>query len=187
MQEEIDFAIDAAQEAMEGALSHLDRGLVKIRAGKASPDMVDALMVEYYGGMVSIKNVANIGTADARTITIQPWEKGVIGAIERSIFQSNLGMTPQNDGQVIRLTVPFLTEERRRNLAKQAKEEGENAKVVLRSARREAMEDIKKSVKNGYPEDAGKRAEEKVQKMTDDHVAKIDAAVAAKERDIMTV
>ena len=187
MQEEVDFAIESAQEAMDGALSHLSRGLVKIRAGKAEPDMVDTLMVEYYGGQVPVKNVANVAAADARTLTITPWEKGVIGAIERAIFQSNLGMTPQNDGIMIRLNIPFMTEERRKLLCKQAKEEGENAKIVIRSARREAMEDIKKAVKGGYSEDGGKVAEEKIQKLTNDSVAKIDATVAAKERDIMTV
>ena len=187
MQEEIDFAIESAQEAMDGALAHLARGLVKIRAGKAEPDMVDTLMIEYYGGMVPVKNVANVAAADARTLTITPWEKGVIGAIERAIFQSNLGMTPQNDGVMIRLNIPFMTEERRKILSKQAKEEGENAKIVVRSARREAMEDIKKTVKAGYSEDGGKVAEERVQKMTNDTVAKIDATIAAKERDIMTV
>jgi ribosome recycling factor len=187
MQEEIDFAIDAAQEAMEGAVAHLERGLVKIRAGKAAPDMVDSVMVEYYGGQVPIKNVANVSAADARTLVITPWEKGVIPAIERAIFQSNLGMTPQNDGIIIRLNLPFMTEERRRTLGKQAKEEGENAKIVVRNARRDAMEDIRKTVKAGYSEDGGKVAEEKVQKMTNDHVLKIDALVAAKEKDIMTV
>ncbi len=187
MQEEVDFAIDAAKEGMDNAVSHLERSLVKIRAGKASPDMLDGIMIEYYGAQTPIKNIATVAVADARTITITPWEKKNVAAIERAIFASNLGMTPQNDGIIIRLMVPLMTEERRKSLAKQAKEECEHAKLGVRSARREAMEDIKKAVKNGYPEDAGKRAEEQVQKITDAHIVSIDKHLELKERDILTV
>jgi ribosome recycling factor len=187
MQEDIDFAIEAAQEAMGGALAHLERGLSKIRAGKAAPDMIDGLTIEYYGAQTAIKNVATVSTADARTLTIQPFEKKDLPAIERAIFASNMGITPQNDGIIIRLTIPPLTEERRKTMARQGKDEGEHAKVGVRAARREAIEDIKKAVKNGYPEDAGKRAEERVQKITDEHVARIEKLLEAKERDIMTV
>lgn len=187
MQEEVDFAIDAAKESMENAILHLERSLVKLRAGKASPEMLDGIMVDYYGALTPLKNVSSVATADARTITITPWEKKMLPVIERAIFASNLGMTPQNDGIIIRLMVPPMTEERRKTLARQAKDECEHAKVSVRNARREAIEEIKKAVKNGYPEDAGKRSEEKMQKLTDSHIAEIERHLELKERDILTV
>ena len=187
MQEEIDFTLEAAHESMNAAIAHLERELVKVRAGKASPEMVDGLLVDYYGALTPVRNVATVMNADARTLTIQPFERKMLGEIEKSIFASNLGVTPQNDGQIIRITIPMLTEERRKNLAKQAKQECEDAKVGLRAARRDAIEDIRKAVKNGYPEDAGKRAEERVQKMIDDATARIEKMLEAKEKDILTV
>ena len=186
-EEEVDFAIEAATESMNNAVQHLERSLVKIRAGKASPEMLDGIMVEYYGAPTPLKNVSNVGTVDARTITITPWEKKMVAPIERAIFASNMGMTPQNDGVVIRLMIPPMTEERRQNLAKQVKGEGEHAKVSIRNARRDAIEDIRKAVKGGYPEDAGKRAEEKIQKMTDAHITSVEKHLEVKERDILTV
>ena len=187
MQEEIDFAIDAATESMRNAVQHLERSLIKIRTGKASPDMVGGVMVEYYGAQTPIKNVATVSITDARTITTQPWEKKAIADIERAIFASNLGMTPQNDGIMIRLVVPILTEERRKLLVKQAKGEGEENKLGVRAARRDAIEEIRKAVKNGYSEDGGKRAEEQIQKLTDEHISRIDKLIEAKEKDILTV
>jgi ribosome recycling factor len=187
MQEEVDFALDAAKESMDNSVLHLERSLVKLRAGKASPEMLDGIMIEYYGASTPLKNVSSVSVVDARTITITPWEKKMVPIIEKAIFASNLGMTPQNDGIVIRLMVPPMTEERRKSLARQAKDECEHAKVSVRNARREAIEDIKKAVKGGYPEDAGKRAEEQIQKLTDSHIAAIEKHLELKERDILTV
>jgi ribosome recycling factor len=187
MQEEIDFAIDAAREGMELGLAHFERELTKIRAGKANPDMLDGVQVMHYGALSAIRNVATLSVADARTITIQPWEKKMLPEIEQAIFKANLGVTPQSDGQIIRISIPPLNEERRRNLVKQAKAEAEQGKVAIRNVRREAVEDIKKAVKKGYPEDAGKRSEELIQKMTDEFSAKIEKLLEAKEKDILTV
>lgn len=187
MQEEIDLYYEDAQENMEKAMSHLQRELSKVRTGKASPAMFDSLLVDYYGSPTPLKQVASIGTLDARTLTIQPWEKSMLEPIERSIFQANLGVTPQNDGQIIRVVMPMLTEERRRDLVKQVKKLGEDAKITVRNARRDMMEFLKKAVKDGYSEDAGKREEEKTQKLTDAYGKKIDEVLVVKEKDIMTV
>ena len=149
MQEEIDLYYEDAQEKMENAIAHLQRELSKVRTGKASPAMFDSLLVDYYGSPTPLKQVASVGTADARTLTIQPWEKGMLDPIERSIFQANLGVTPQNDGQIIRVVMPMLTEERRRDLVKQVKKLGEDAKVTIRNARRDMMDFLKKTVKDG--------------------------------------
>lgn len=187
MQEEIDLYLETCKEMMEGALEHLRRELVKLRTGKASSAMLDGITVDYHGMPMAIYQVANVNTPDARTITIQPWEKKMLSVIEKAIFETNMGLTPQNDGTLIRLMIPPLTEERRKALAKQAQSLGEHAKVGTRNARRETIEEIKKAVKGGYPEDAGKKAEEKVQKYTDEFISKIEKVLEAKEKEIMTV
>ncbi len=185
--EEVNMAIEIAREGMDHALEHLNNELVKIRTGKASPAMLNGLLVEYYGSPTPLNQVANVATSDARTITIQPWEKKMLATIEQSIFAANLGLTPMNDGEIIRINIPPLTEERRKQLVKQAKQLGEECKISLRSSRHKAMDAIKKAVKDGYPEDAGKRREEEVDKLVHDYSEKIDHVVEVKEKDIMTV
>ena len=187
MQEDIDIAIEMAEESMGLAMKHLQRELTKVRTGKASPSIFDGLMVEYYGSDTPLNQVANVGSLDARTLTIQPWEKSMLEPIEKAIFAANMGLTPQNDGNIIRITIPMLTEERRRDLVKQVKKLGEDTKVSIRNARRDAMDEIKSGVKNGYPEDMGKRMEEKVQKITDSYITKVDEFAKKKEEDVMTV
>ena len=172
---------------MEEAITHLEGELMKIRTGKASPAMLSGLMVSYYGAPTPLQQVANVGTQDARTLTIQPFDKTAIGNIERAIFEANMGVTPQNDGELIRIIIPPLTEERRKQLAKQVKAEGEKAKIVVRNVRRDAMEAIKKEVKNGYPEDAGKRKEDEVQGWVNSFNKKIEDHVESKENDVMTL
>ena len=185
--EELELVLDMAKDGMKGALAHLENELTKIRAGKATPSLLDSVVVEYYGSNVPLSQVANVNTIDARTLTVQPWEKSMLGEIEKKIIAANLGLNPQNNGDIIMINVPPLTEERRRNLVKQVKTEGENAKISIRSARRDANEEIKKLNKDGLPDDLTKKAEESVQKITDDYIAKTDALIAAKEKDIMTV
>ena len=189
MQEEIDVDEQLAmtQALMDDSVTHLGQELVKIRAGKASPAMLSGLFVSYYGTDTPLPQVANVTAADARSLIIQPWEKSMLAPIEKAIFEANLGVTPQNDGEIIRINIPPLTEERRRDLVKQAKAFGEDAKVSIRNVRRDAMDTIKKAVKEGYPEDAGKRAEDKVQQMTDNHIKRIEQNIDAKEKDIMTI
>jgi ribosome recycling factor len=187
MMDEINMYMEMSASSMEAALTHLHSELVKVRTGKASPAMLGGIMVEYYGAPTPLHQVANIATADARTLTIQPWERKTIATIERALFEANLGITPQNDGEIIRLSIPPLTEERRREFVKKAKACGEDAKVVVRNARRDVMEEIKKAVKNGFPEDAGKGKEAEAQKLTDAHITKIEHIVDAKEREIMTI
>ena len=187
MQEEVQLCHDAAKEQMESAVRHLDDVLSHIRAGKASPALLDPIKVDYYGSMSPLSSVATVIVPDARTITIQPWEKKLIGEIERAIINSNIGLTPSNNGEVIRLTMPPLTEERRRDLAKQCKAEAETAKMAVRNARRDAIEEFKKLQKQGLPEDAEKDAEADVQKTHDKFIKKIDDLYAAKEKEIMTV
>lgn len=184
---EVKAIIDHMQDHMQKAINHLEAELVKIRAGKASPSMLDGVMVDYYGSMTPLNQVANVNTPEARTIVIQPWEKAMIKPIEKAIIDSNLGFNPANDGIMIRITVPPLSEERRRDLVKRAKAEGEHAKVGIRNLRRDANENIKKAQKAGLPEDAAKDAETKTQKMTDDFIAKVDKHLEAKEKEIMTV
>lgn len=179
--------LDHMQDHMQKAISHLETELVKIRAGKATPSMMDGVMVDYYGSMTPLNQVANINTPEARTIIIQPWEKSLIKPIEKAITDANLGLNPQNDGQMIRITVPPLSEERRKDLVKRAKAEGEHAKVSIRNLRRDANENIKKAQKAGLPEDLAKDAEAKTQKITDDYIAKVDKHLEAKEKEIMTV
>ena len=187
MEEEISLIMEVAEDGMKHSLEHLQKELVKVRTGKASTAMLDGLLVAYYGSPTPLKQVANVTTSDARTIVIQPWEKSMLAPIERAIFEGNFGITPQNDGEVVRLTIPPLTEDRRRDLVKQVKQLGEDAKVSIRSSRREAMEGIKKEIKNGYPEDAGKHRETEVQHLTDKYSAKVDEILKIKEVDIMTV
>ncbi len=187
MQEEVDFVLDVCKEKMEGAVGHLEKELVHIRAGKASPTMLDGVHVEYYGSLVPLSQVSNVSTPDARTIAIQPWEKKLISEIEKAIMAANLGFNPDNNGEIIRINIPVLTEERRRGLVKQAHQEGENAKISVRSARKDANDSLKKLQKDGLSEDIQKDAEADVQRMTDNYSKKIDSLVEAKEKDIMTI
>jgi ribosome recycling factor len=187
MQEDVDLYMESAQEDMDAAIAHLQRELSKIRTGKASPNIFDGLMVSYYGMATPLKQVASVIVPDARTIAITPYEKGTIAAIEKSIFEANMGLTPQNNGELIRISVPPLTEERRREYVKQAKSYCENAKVTIRGARREAISGIKDAVKDGYSEDAGKNAEESADGMSKKYYAKIEALMNSKEVDIMKV
>jgi len=176
-----------AEEKMEDAILFLDEELGRIRAGKANPKILDGVKVPYYGSVVPLSNVASINTPDAKTLLITPWEKPMLKEIERAIINSNIGITPENNGEVIRLGIPPLTEERRRVLVKQAKQEAENAKISIRNARRDAIEILKKSVKDGVSEDMEKDAEADMQKTHDRFIKKVDEILAAKEKEIMTV
>jgi ribosome recycling factor len=183
--EEIELYLEEAKDLMSKALTHLGSEIAKIRAGKANPSMLDGLMVSYYGAMSPLNQVASVSTPDARTLFIRPWEKGLIQEIEKSITNANLGLTPQNDGQQIIINIPMLTEERRRQLVKQASQECEQSKVTIRSVRKETNESLKKI--KGVSEDDVKNAEEKVQKLTDESIIKVDAQLKKKEAEIMTV
>ena len=185
MNEDIQFILDTAKESMDNAIKHLEKQFVNIRAGKASPAMLGSVMVNYYGAQTPLSQVANVNTPDGRTITVQPWEKKMIQEIEKGIQIANLGFNPMNNGDTIIINVPALTEERRRELAKQAKAEAEDAKIGVRSARKDANNDIKKS--DDISEDLKKNAEADVQHLTDKYVKKIDELFDAKEREIMTV
>jgi len=176
-----------AKAHMEKALEHLDHELVKLRTGKASTSLISDLMVEYYGTPTPLPQVANVQVGDARTIIIQPWERNMLGPIERVLINANLGITPANDGEVIRLMVPPLTEERRKELVKKAKHAGEESKVGVRTARHKALDHIKKAVKEGVPEDIGKRKETELQDLVNKFVEQVDKIVATKEKEIMTV
>lgn len=179
--------IKDANDTMQKAILHLENELTKIRAGKASPNILDGLTVDYYGSPTPINQVANVSALDARTITVQPWEKNMLGAIERSILMANIGITPQNDGVQIRLFMPPLTEERRRELIKKASGEGEQSKVAIRNIRRDAIEQIKKLQKDGLSEDAAKDAENEIQEITNKHINLVDKHLAAKEKEMLTV
>jgi ribosome recycling factor len=185
--EEIELYIETAQETMEGALKHLNIELAKIRAGKASVQMLDGIQVEYYGSMSPIQNVSAINTPDARTIVIKPFEKRLLNEIDRAIRISNLGFSPANDGEILRISIPPLTEERRRELVKRAKGEIETAKVNVRNIRQDANNGIRKLAKEGVSEDAIKIGEERVQKLTDGFITRIDHIFTLKEKDIMEV
>jgi ribosome recycling factor len=187
MSEEVQLYIDDAKDKMQKALTHLENELVKIRAGKANPNMLHGVMVDYYGSKMPLNQVSNVNTTDARTIIVQPWEKTMIDPIEKAIFAANLGLTPINSGDMIRINVPPLTEERRHQLVKQVKHEGENAKVSIRNARRESIEEIKKLQKEGIPEDEIKKAEDEMQKITDNNSKKVDEILHRKETEIMVV
>ncbi|MCQ2206891.1 MAG: ribosome recycling factor [Paludibacteraceae bacterium] len=177
----------SAQTKMEGALTHLDDAFAHIRAGKANVRILDPVRLDYYGSITPLSGVANITTPDARTIVVQPWEKKMLPAIEKAILASEVGITPENNGEIIRLSIPPLTEDRRKQLVKQVKAEAENAKVAVRNARRDAIDGLKKEIKNGLAEDAEKDAEDKVQKIHDKFIKMVDEAFAAKEKEIMTV
>ncbi len=185
--EEIELYLDDAKSSMDKAINHLASELTKIRAGKAMPNMLDGLYVEYYGSQTPLSQVASVSTPDARTLMIKPFEKKLVSEIEKAIRNSNLGFNPQNDGESIRINVPLLTEERRRDLVKQVKGEGETGKIRIRNIRKDTNEELKKLLKDGAAEDAIKEAEAKVQKLTDNHIVKIDDLLAKKEQEIMTV
>ncbi|MFD1616052.1 ribosome recycling factor [Gelatiniphilus marinus] len=185
MNEDVQFILDTAKEAMDNAIKHLEKQLVNIRAGKASPAMLGSVMVDYYGSQTPLSQVANVNTPDGRTITVQPWEKSMLQEIERSIAYANLGFNPMNNGETIIINVPPLTEERRKDLAKQAKSETEDAKISVRAARKDAMNDVKKN--DGISEDLKKNAEIDIQQITDTYVKKIDEVFENKEKEIMTV
>ena len=184
MNEDIQFIIDTAKEAMDAAMKHLEKQLVNIRAGKASPAMLSSVMVDYYGSQTPLNQVANVNTPDGRTISVQPWEKSMLQEIERGIMVANLGFNPMNNGETIIINVPPLTEERRRELAKQAKAEAEDAKVGIRNARKDANNEIKKV---DVSEDVQSNAEVDVQDLTNKYVKKIDQILSIKEEEIMTV
>ncbi len=179
--------LNPAEDKMELAVAYLDEALARIRAGRANPKILDAIRVDYYGSAAPLSNVANIATPDARTIAITPWEKSMFKEIERAIINSELGIMPENNGEVIRISIPPLTEERRKQLVKQCKAEAETAKVSVRNARRDAIEGLKKAVKQGMSEDISKDAEGAAQKLHDRFMKKIDDIFAAKEKEILTV
>jgi len=187
MAEDIAAIIDMADDHMKKAINHLESELIKIRAGKANPQMLDGLMVDYYGSPMQINQVANISVMDARTLSIQPWEKNMLQPIERAIIAANMGINPQNDGALIRLFLPPLTEERRRELVKKCHAEGEHAKVAIRNIRRDTIESIKKLLKTGLSEDAAKDAEAEVQQVTDKQITAVEKHLTLKEKEIMSV
>ena len=187
MQEQIAPILKDAEEHMKKAIDHLEAELLKIRAGKANPAMLEGIMVDYYGTATPLNQVANVNTPDARTIVIQPWEKSMLQPIEKAILAANIGFNPQDDGSVVRITVPPLTEERRKELVKKTKAEGEHAKVSIRNIRRDANEHIKKLVKDGLAEDLAKIGEGDVQTKTDSYISKVDKHLELKEQEIMTV
>ena len=185
--EEIEFILDSAQESMTGSIAHLEKEFLNIRAGKASPQMLGSVFVDYYGSQTPLSQVANVSIPDARTITIQPYEKSMLQTIEKAIMVANLGFNPMNNGENIIISVPPLTEERRRDLVKQAKGEAEDAKISIRNARKDANTDIKKLEKDGTSEDLCKKAEDDIQKLTDSFIRKVDEHLATKEAEIMKV
>jgi ribosome recycling factor len=187
MAEDVSQIMDQSEDTMKKAISHLEAELTKIRAGKANPQMLEGIMVDYYGAPTPISQVGNISVLDARTLTIQPWEKNMLQPIERAIIASNIGINPQNDGVIIRLFLPPLTEERRRELVKRCQGEGEHAKVAVRNIRRDAIENIKKLQKNGLSEDAAKDAETDVQDLTNRFIVKVEKHLEAKEKEIMAI
>lgn len=187
MQEEVELILDDAKEQMLKNIEHLDKELGKIRAGKANPRVLDGVMVDYFGTMTPLAQVANINTPDARTIAVRPWEKNMIAPIEKAIMAANLGLNPDNNGEIIRILIPPLTEERRRDLVKQVKKVCEESRIAIRNMRRDANEELKKLKKDGLAEDAEKDAENETQKLHDTMMKKIDELLALKEKDIMTV
>jgi ribosome recycling factor len=187
MQEQLDQKIAEAKKRMQKAIDHLHTELQQIRTGKANPSMLNNIKVDYYGTQTPLNQTANISASDSKTLVIQPWDKNMIQPIEKAIFEANIGLTPQNDGDLIRISIPNLTEERRKELVKQCRSYAEDAKVSIRRERHHAMDAIKSAVKDGYPEDAAKRMEDKVEKMTHEYTDKVDKVMEAKENDIMTV
>lgn len=187
MSEDVQLTLELAEDSMKKAINHLEAELVKIRAGKANPQMLDGIMVDYYGSPTPINQIGNISVLDARTLSIQPWEKNMLQPIERGIIAANIGINPQNDGNTIRLFLPPLTEERRKELVKRCHGEGEHTKVSIRNLRRDAIEGIKKLQKNGLSEDAAKDAEADIQELTNKYIAVVDKHLASKEKEIMAI
>ena len=187
MSAEVDTIISDTRSTMHKALNHLEAELVKIRAGKANPAMLDGIMADYYGNPTAINQIANISVLDARTISVQPWEKNMLQAIERAITMANIGINPQNDGNIIRLFLPPLTEERRKELVKRCNGEGEQAKIAIRNIRRDSIEAIKKLQKDGLSEDISKDAENEAQDLTDKYISLVEKHLEAKEKEIMAV
>ena len=185
--EEIEFILDSTKESMVGSIAHLEKEFLNIRAGKASPQMLGSVFVDYYGSQTQLSQVSNVNVPDARTITIQPYEKSMLQTIEKAIMVANLGFNPMNNGENIIISVPPLTEERRRDLVKQAKAEAEDAKISIRNARKDANTDIKKLEKEGTSEDICKSAEEDIQKLTDSFIRKVEEHLVIKEAEIMKV
>lgn len=184
---DVNSTIDSAKESMNKAMTRLEDELTKIRAGKANPTMLDSVSVDYYGTPTPVLQVANVTAPDPRTLTVQPWEKNMLNPIATAILNSNIGLNPQNNGEILIISIPALTEERRKEFVKRARGEAENAKVSVRNVRKDANETIKKLQKDGLSEDEAKDAEARIQKITDEYVAKTDALADAKERDIMKV
>ncbi|RLD31928.1 MAG: ribosome recycling factor [Bacteroidetes bacterium] len=187
MNEEAQMCLDEAKEGMEDALGHLDREFQKLRAGKASPQMLEGIIVDYYGAMTPIEQTANINTPDPRQIIVQPWDKSILGELEKAILNANLGFTPKNEGEVLRISVPPLTEERRLELVKKAKGQAETTRISIRNTRRTANDLAKSLEKDGLPEDESKRVQDMIQELTDDYIKKVDEMLDAKEKDVMTV
>lgn len=187
MQDDLTLILDTAADSMEKAIGHLEVELTKIRAGKANPQILDGISVDYYGANTPINQVANVSVADARTLTVQPWEKNMLQPIEKAIIAANIGINPQNDGLIIRLFLPPLTEERRKELVKRVNGEGEHAKVSVRSIRRDAIEEIKKLQKDGLSEDTAKDAEADVQSLTDKYITLVDKHCSSKDKEIMAI
>ena len=187
MNEEIELIMEETRDRMEKALEHLEHELARLRAGRATPALLDGITVDYYGVNSPLSQVSNINTPDPKSILIQPWEKNMLGTIEKAIMAANIGLTPVNNGEVIRINVPALTEERRHQLVKQVRNEGETAKISLRNSRKWANDELKTLLKEGLPEDLEKNAVESIQEMTHDFTVKIDKVMATKEKDIMTV
>ncbi|HNB82204.1 MAG TPA: ribosome recycling factor [Chitinophagaceae bacterium] len=187
MSESTEHIVQHVNEHMSKAIQHLEAEILKIRAGKATPSLVDGIVVEYYGSPTPVNQVANVSVADARTLTIQPFEKNMLAPVERAIMAANIGITPQNDGTIIRLFLPPLTEERRKEFVKKVMAEGEAAKIAIRNIRRDGMEDIKKLQKEGLSEDVARESENRIQGITDKKIIEVDTHCAAKEKELMTV
>lgn len=187
MSDDLAFILEDAQDSMKKALDHLETELIKIRAGKANPQMLEGLTVDYYGSPTALNQVGNVSVMDARTLTIQPWEKNMLQPIERAIINANLGVTPQNDGNIIRLFMPPLTEERRKEFVKRANGEGEQSRIAIRNIRRDSIEQIKKLQKDGLSEDEAKDAEKQIQEVTDKYITLVEKHLTAKEKEIMAV
>ena len=187
MNEEVELVIEETRDRMQKALDHLEHELARLRAGRATPALLDGITVDYYGVNSPLAQVSNINTPDPKTIIIQPWEKNMLGTIEKAIMAANIGLTPINNGYIIRISVPPLTEERRHQLVKQVRNEGETAKISLRNARKWANDELKKMLKDGLPEDVEKDATETIQELTRDYTAKVDKVMAVKEKDVLTV
>ncbi len=187
MNEDVELIIEETKDRMEKALEHLEHELARLRAGRATPVLLDGITVDYYGVNSPLSQVSNINTPDPKTILIQPWEKNMIGPIEKAIMAANIGLTPVNNGEVIRINIPPLTEERRHQLVKQVRNEGETAKISIRNARKWANDELKAMLKEGLPEDIEKKSAETIQELTGNYTSRIDKVMAAKEKDVMTV